>query len=71
MVLEVTTWLLLTMLLDFQLVCNLRSDEKCKNETLINELGDLLQKDHPVILMIIHYYCIFHMALISTAIDEF
>ena len=32
------------MLLDFQLICNLFSDEKYKNETLINELGDLLQK---------------------------
>lgn len=39
--------------LDFQLICNLRSYGKYKNETLINELEDWLQKDHPVILMII------------------
>ena len=53
LVAEVTIWLLLTMLLDFQLICNLCSDKKCKKETLINELGDLLLKDHPVTLMII------------------
>ena len=28
------------MLLDFQLICNLLSDEKCKNEMLIKEVFD-------------------------------
>ena len=50
---KVALWLLLTLLLDFQLICNLRSDEKCRKEMLIIELGDLLQNDHPVIQMII------------------
>ena len=53
LLIEVIIWLLLILLWDFQLICNLCSDEKYKNKTLINELGDLLWKDHPVILLII------------------
>ena len=58
-VLQVTLWLLLTLLLDFQLTCNLLSDEKCRKEMLVNELGDLLQKDHPVIQIIIASFFLF------------